>query len=95
LAVAVTYVDEDGTEHVGLAEDPTRPTNMLYVGFTAMPEAGMVNGIEVTVGEPFVYQFDLMELDPAPVNILSLVVEGSGWAPRVGEVYEVVLAAGN
>ena len=47
------------------------------------------------MGEEFTYQFDLMELDPAPVEILSLVVEGSGWAPRVGEVYEIVLAAGS
>jgi hypothetical protein len=34
-----------------------------------------------------------MELNPAPVEILSLVVEGSGWAPRVREVYEMVPAA--
>jgi hypothetical protein len=95
LAVAVTYVDAAGTKHVGLSEDPTAPTNMLYVGFTALPEPDMFNGIEVTIGEPFVYQFDLMELDPAPVEILSLIVEGSGWDPRVGEVYEVMLAAGN
>jgi len=95
LALAVRYVDEAGTEHVGLSEDPAAPTNMFFVGFTALPEAGMINGAAVTLGEPFVYQVDLMELDPAPAQILSVVVEGGGWDPRIGEVYEVMLAGGS
>ena len=35
LAVAVTYVDAEGTSHVGLSEDVMSSTNMLYLGFTA------------------------------------------------------------
>jgi hypothetical protein len=95
LALTVTYVDVDGTRHVGLAEDPASPTNMFYLGFTSMPEADMLNGVAVSSGEPFVYEFDLMSLDPRPAKILALGIEGGGWAPRVGEVYEVVLAAGD
>ncbi|MFW2339244.1 MAG: hypothetical protein ACN4GK_04275 [Acidimicrobiia bacterium] len=95
LAVAVRYVDAEGTEHVGLSEDPTSPGNMYFVAFSAIPEEGMINGVEVALGQPFVYQFDLMELNPAPAKVLSLVVEGAGWDPRVGEVYEIMLAAGD
>jgi hypothetical protein len=95
LAVTVTYVDVEGTRHMGLAEDPGSPTNMFYVGFTALPETGMINGVAVDAGEPFIYEFDLMSLDPRPAKIISLGIEGGGWAPRVGEIYEVVLAAGH
>ena len=94
LAVLVTYVDAEGTEHVSLGEDPTIPTAMFFRGFTALPEADMVNGVEVVIGEDFSHQFDLMELDPAPVKILAVGVEGAGWDPRVGEVFELELAAG-
>ena len=66
---------------------------MAYLGFTSLPEPDMVNGVEVSVGEEFTYEFDLMSLEPAPLTILGLGVEGGGWAPRVGEVYEIVLAA--
>jgi hypothetical protein len=94
LAVLVTYVDAAGTEHVSLGEDPTIPTSMFFRGFTALPEADMVNGVEVVLGETFTHQFDLMELDPAPVTVLGVGVEGAGWDPRVGEVYRLTLAAG-
>jgi hypothetical protein len=94
LAVLVTYVDEEGTEHVSLGEDPTIPTAMFFRGFTTLPEADMVNGVEVVLGEDFSHQFDLMELDPEPVTILGVGVEGAGWDPRVGEVFELQLAAG-
>ncbi len=94
LAVLVTYVDTEGTQHVGLGEDPSSPTTMFFRGFTALPEADMVNGVAVEFGEPFVYQFDLMELDPVPAEILAVGIEGAGWDPRVGEVYEFILAAG-
>jgi hypothetical protein len=94
LALFVTYVDVDGTRHVGLSEDPASPTNMFYRGFTALPEPDMVNGVAVELGEPFIFQFDLMGLDPRPARILSIGIDGGGWAPRVGEVYEIVLAAG-
>jgi len=94
LAVLVTYVDADGTEHVSLGEDPTIPTAMFFRGFTALPEPEMINGVEVTRGEAFTHQFDLMALDPAPATILAVGVEGAGWDPRVGEIYELSLAAG-
>ena len=50
LAVLVTYVDAEGTEHVSLGEDPAVPTAMFFRGFTAIPEEGMVNGVEVALG---------------------------------------------
>lgn len=94
LAVLVTYVDTEGVEHVSLGEDPTIPTSMFFRGFTVLPEADMVNGVEVTLGQDFTHEFDLMELDPAPATILGVGVEGAGWDPRVGEIYELKLVAG-
>ena len=56
---------------------------------------GDLYGAAVTFGEPFACRVDLMELDPAPARVLSIVVEGGGWDPRIGEVYEVMLTVGS
>ena len=42
---------------------------------------GCCGGVELTSGVK-------------PSQESGMVVEGGGWAPRVGEVYEIVLAAG-
>ena len=71
--------------------------NLLFgalVSCQQEPKTSVVNGVEVVIGEDFSHQFDLMELDPAPVRILAVGVEGAGWDPRVGEVFELELTAG-
>ncbi|MBT8197963.1 MAG: hypothetical protein KJO84_05620, partial [Acidimicrobiia bacterium] len=98
LAMAVAYVDEAGTSHVGLSEDPTSPTNVFYRGFSILEpddRTSMTNGLMVTAGEPFIHQFDLMSLDPPPVEILFLIAEGGGWPTRDAVLAEMALVLGD
>ncbi|NIA25395.1 MAG: hypothetical protein GWP04_07470 [Gammaproteobacteria bacterium] len=98
LAMLVSYVDADGVEHRVLDTDPDRPDNMFFLGYSILDADGsssMRNGVLVEKGVAQVVQFDLMGLDPRPVKILKVGIEGSGWAPRSAWVFEFVLAAGD
>ncbi|XOU94305.1 MAG: hypothetical protein ACNFW9_05690 [Candidatus Kerfeldbacteria bacterium] len=94
VAVAVSYTDTNGLLHVGLNIDPTVPEQIFWQGFyTSDPEggSGIINGTKVVSGEKFTYDFDLMTLDPKPVTIHYVGLEGAGWPKRQGTIHELSL----
>jgi hypothetical protein len=99
LALVISYVDAAGETHTGLGEDPAAPGQMFYAGFVYLPPGDdgsvMTNGVQVGRGAPFSFEHDLMTLDPPPVTILSVAVDGGGWSSRSAEVYRVRLVGGS
>lgn len=94
VAVAISYLDAAGTEHKALGEDPAAAGQVFWRGFYALDPTGeskATNGIKVTSGEKYTYDFDLMTLNPKPTKIHYVAVEGAGWQPRQGTVHELSL----
>ncbi len=96
VSVAVGYTDTEGIKHNGLGIDPTVPTHVFWRGlYTLDPDegSGTTNGIKVSTDEKYTFDFDLMTLNPKPVTIHYVAVEGSGWPSRQGTVHEISLIA--
>jgi hypothetical protein len=94
VAVAISYVDVNGTEHQALGEDPTASGQMFWRGFYTLDPTGQsktTNGVKVIAGQKYTYDFDLMTLNPKPAKIHYVAVEGAGWKPRQGIVHELSL----
>jgi hypothetical protein len=96
VAVAISYLDAKGAEHKLLGEDPAAAGQMFWKGFYTLDATGQsvtTNGIKVTSGQKYTYNFDLMTLNPKPATIHFVAVEGAGWKPRAGTVHELSLIA--
>lgn len=94
VAVAISYADANGTEHQALGEDSSAAGQMFWRGFYTLDPTGQsktTNGVKVTSGQKYTYDFDLMTLDPRPAKIHYVAVEGAGWKPRQGTVHELSL----
>ena len=94
VAVAVSYVDTAGVEHQGLGEDPAAAGQMFWRGFYTLDPTGQsktTNGVKVQTGQRYIYDFDLMTLNPKPAKIHFVAVEGAGWKERKGTVHELSL----
>ncbi|MFA6272341.1 MAG: hypothetical protein WC693_04540 [Patescibacteria group bacterium] len=94
VAVAISYLDADGVEHKLLGEDPLAAGQMFWRGFYTLDPTGQsvtTNGVKVTTGQQYTFDFDLMTLKPKPALIHFVAVEGAGWATREGMVHELSL----
>lgn len=94
VAVAISYVDATGAEHQALGEDPSAAGQMFWRGFYTLDptdQSKTTNGVKVTAGQKYTYDFDLMTLNPKPAKIHYVAVEGAGWKPRQGTVHELSL----
>jgi len=90
VAIAISYTDADGVKHSRLSEDPTAEGQIFWRGFyTLDPDSSSdtTNGIKVNNDEQYDYAFDLMTLDPKPVTLHYVGVEGAGWQEREGTVH--------
>lgn len=98
VAVAISYLDASGAEHQALGEDPAAAGQIFWRGFYALDptdQSKSTNGVKVTAGQKYTYDFDLMTLSPKPAKIHFVAVEGAGWKPRAGTVHELSLIASN
>ncbi|MFH1426046.1 MAG: hypothetical protein ABIG66_01285 [Candidatus Kerfeldbacteria bacterium] len=94
VAVAVAYTDADGVVHNLLGEDPSAAGQMFWRGFyypDPTDSSVDTNGVKVKQGQYTSYDFDLITLDPKPVMIHYVGLEGAGWQSRSGSVSELSL----
>jgi hypothetical protein len=92
VAIAISYLDENGTEHNLLGENPKAAGQMFWRGFYYLNPtggSGMVNGVKVTQNQSYTFTFDLMTLSPKPKVIRFVGVEGAGWKDREGSVRSI------
>lgn len=87
IAIAVGYKDAAGNEN--------NDTLVFYKGFYSLKPEGedknLDNGQMVIMDQWYRNIFDLMQLDPKPIFIQYISLEGSGWPAREGWIHDIHL----
>lgn len=95
LALFVTYTDVNGIKHDSLPMTAADTLNrMFWRGLYILkpqPPATGANGMLLEAGKWSTVKFDLLQLDPKPMIIHSLGVEGAGRPPRDASVKRISL----
>lgn len=95
LALFVTYTDVSGVKHDRLPVKADHAANsMFWRGLYILkpqPPASGANGLMLEPGVWSIVTIELMELDPKPLIIHSLGIEGSGRPPRDASVRRISL----
>jgi len=96
MALFVTYTDVDGIVHDLIGEDPESRTRMFWHGFY-IDETGetsqVVHGTRVSRGQWYLYEGELMNLQPRPSYIHAVGIDGSGAGPRSSKLRWIRLTA--